>query len=126
RDATVTGVQTCALPIYSGHEHDVACRRFVHRDPLQAAKTHDLANLGLRGLATLVQHQDLLSGPEPSPGDAPDADAPDVARVIDVADLQLQRAVGVALRRLNALDDRPEKRPHVRSRPRQVERSGAQ
>src|SRR5213594_753221 len=74
----------------------------------------------------LVLHEDLLRGPEPSPGDAPDAVAPDVARVIDIADLQLQRAVGVAFRRLNALDDRPEKRPHVRSRPRQVERSGAQ
>src|SRR5216684_5461093 len=110
--------------LHPGHEHDVAYRRLVHRDSFQAAKTHDLADLGLRGLATLVQHQDLLSGPEPSPGDAPDADAPHVARVIDVADLQLQRAVGVALRRLNALDDRPEKRPHVRSRPRQVERRG--
>src|SRR2546427_2729819 len=87
---------------------------------------HDLANLGLRGLATLVQYQNLLRGPEAPAGDAPDADAPHVARVIDVADLQLQRAVGIAFRRLNALDDRPEKRPHVRSRPRQVERSGAQ
>jgi hypothetical protein len=45
--------------------------------------------------------------------DAADADRADVARVVELAHLQLQRAVDVDVRRRAVLDDRLEQRRHV-------------
>ena len=112
--------------LHSGHEHDVARDRLFHRDPLQAAEAHDLADLGLHGFLVCVQHKNFLRRPELAAADAPDADASHVARIVEVADLQLQRSVRISAGRRDAFDDRVEQRLHVVAGAGHIERCRAE
>ncbi|SBT08688.1 hypothetical protein ACCAA_600035 [Candidatus Accumulibacter aalborgensis] len=115
----------------AGDQHDVAGQCFVHRYPFQPLEAEDLADLGrlrramleLAGGIGLAIHDDHLLGRlQASALNAADADASDVARVIQRRDLQLQRPVDlVGVRRRNMLEDGVEHRPHVRRGLGQVE-----
>jgi len=68
----------------------------LHGLPLQAFELQDLVDFRLQGGGIFpVQHQHFLHRLDAPAADAADADLADVARVVERADLQLQRLVGV-------------------------------
>ena len=77
------------------HEHDVAGLRFIGDDAVEALEHEHLVHFRGYGRSIAVQHDDLLAGTQAAAIDAPDADPADIARIIERADLQLQRTVGV-------------------------------
>ena len=60
-----------------------------------------------------VEHGDFLPCRETSAADPSDAKTPDIARVVERGDLELQRLVRVADRRRHVRENRFEQRPHV-------------
>ena len=106
----------------SGDEHDIARRGRVDRHAGQPREAQDLADLAARTFGRAVQSHHVLAGGDAAPANAPDAQPADVARVVERADLQLQRAFRVAGGRRNAGENRLEQGPHVRSRHLRVER----
>ena len=94
--------------------HDVAGNRLGNLDPLQALEAEHLVHLREHRRFARNVHHHLVGGAQPAAADAADADAADVARVVERADLQLQRPVGVAVaRRRDAREDGFEQRAHV-------------
>ncbi len=89
-------------------------------------ESHDLVDFRFHGWLVAVQNEHLLRRLEPASRDAANADAPHVARIVEIADLQLQRSVRVALGRGNACEDGLEQGAHVCAGVRQLERCRSQ
>ncbi len=108
-------------------------QRDADADALDAVDQHDVARAGFGGLLALqalelqhlvdarierravraAVHRHVLHRLERALVDAADADAADVGRVVERADLQLQRCVGAALVRRHVLQDGVEQRCQV-------------
>ena len=101
----------------AGDEHDVAGLRRFDGHALHAREGEDLRHPRFRRELALgersVQHGDLLPRCEATAADPADAEPPDVARIVERGDLELQRRVGIASRRRHVREDRFEQRPHV-------------
>ncbi len=89
----------------------------VDRHALEPREREHLADLRLRGNLALperpVQHRDLGAGPERPAADAADAQPPDVARIVERRDLELQRRGRVPARLGHVRENRVEQRLHV-------------
>jgi hypothetical protein len=95
--------------------------------PALAEEAHHLHDPLVAHLAVAVDDHDRAAAANAPALDAPDADGADVARVVEQAHLQLQRAVLVDVRRRAVLHDRFEQRRHVgRRRARLVTGEAAQ
>jgi hypothetical protein len=79
----------------AGDQHDVAGFRFARLFALEACEHHDLGDFRLALVFLAVHHGDFLAGLHAALLDAADADAADIAVVVDGADLQLQRLVDI-------------------------------
>ncbi len=100
----------------AGEGDDVARARFVRLDAMQAEKAHHLHDALVAHLAFAIDDDDRAVAPDLAALDAPDADRPDVARIVEQTHLQLQRAVLVDVRRRAVLHDGFEQRRHVGGR----------
>jgi hypothetical protein len=96
-----------------GDQHDVAGGSRFQRHPVQAGEAEDLSDPCPHGLAPAVQHDDLLPGHEPAAPDAADAEPADIARIVERADLQLQRRFRIARRRRHPRQYGLEQRPQI-------------
>ena len=85
-------------------------------DAMQAEKAHHLHDALVAHLAFAIHDDDRAVAPDLAALDAADADRADVARIVEQADLQLQRAVLVDVRRRAVLHDGFEQRRHVGGR----------
>ena len=97
----------------AGEGDDVARRRLFDLDAVEAEEAEHLADALLAHGAIAVDDRDGLAAAQLAARDAADADRADVARVVELADLQLQRTVRVDLRRRAELDDLPVEDLHV-------------
>ena len=101
----------------AGDEHDVARLRGLDRHTLHPREGEDLRDPRLWGTSPSAsgpfEHGDLLPGRNAAAADPADAQPPDIARVIERGDLELQRLIGVAHRRRHVREDRLEQRAHV-------------
>ena len=78
-------------------QHDVTRTSFSGGNPFQPFELQDLLHPGLAGLAIRAfHHQHFLVGADGALADAAHADAADIGRIVDRADLQLQRCRRVA------------------------------
>jgi hypothetical protein len=100
----------------TGERDDVAGARLFRLDAMQAEKAHHLHDAFVAHLAFPIHHDDRAVATDLAALDAPDADRPDVARVVEQAHLQLQRAVLINVRRRAVFHDGFEQRRHVGSR----------
>ena len=79
-------------------------------DALHPGEREDLADSRFRRDLPFgeraVEHGDFLAGREPAAADPADAEPPDVARIVERGDLELQRPVGIADRRRHVREDR--------------------
>src|SRR6266571_1733733 len=94
-------------------EHDVAGLGFIHRGAFQPFELEYLVDACLDRLGAVLQHQHVLERVKAPAADAADADLADIARIIERADLQLQRTLGVLVAYRHVGEDRLEKRLHV-------------
>ncbi len=108
--------------IDAGNQHDVAGRRAFDRRALQPGEAEHLADLAARRRGIAGENHHFLPGDEAAAADPADTEPSDVARVVERADLQLQRPVGVAGGGGHAGENRFEQRPHVGARRSRVER----
>src|SRR5712691_8691991 len=77
-------------------EHDVPGLGFVHGGPFQPFELENLIDARLHRLGAFAfQYEHVLERPKAPAADAADADLADIARVIERADLQLQRTFGI-------------------------------
>ena len=101
----------------SVHQHDVAGLRLLGLCALKPLEYQHLVHLGADWCATFVvrsaQHGNGLPGTDAAAIDAPDADAADVARIIERADLKLQRTVRIVGAHRHMRKDGFEQRPHA-------------
>src|SRR5262249_54670758 len=105
-----------ADPLDTVDRNDVARQRLVGNDAFEALEYQDLVYFGEDGRAVrAAQHRYLLPGADAAPVDAADADTPDIARVVQRAELQLKRAVRVVSAHGHVFQYRPKERLHVRS-----------
>ena len=97
----------------AGDEHDVARDRLGLRHALEALEPEHLVDLRLTGELVAEHDRDFVARVQPAPPDLADADAADVARVVERVDAELQGPIDVVLGRYrNALQDRLEERLH--------------
>ena len=97
----------------AGDGHDVAGAGAVDRVALKAGEGQHLGDLARALVLIAVAHDNLLADLDRAAADAADADATDVRVVVQLRDLQLQRAVGIGLRGRRVLEDGFEQRAHV-------------
>jgi len=97
----------------AGDQHDVAGFGFLRRLALQPLEDVDLLDLGAALGFVAVHHRDFLARPDAAMGDAADADAADVAGIVERTDLQLQRPFDIDIGLCHMLEDRLEQRLHV-------------
>ena len=94
-------------------ENDVAGLRFLGQHALQSLEYPHLVRLRVHRRPVSVEHGDDLAGTDAAAVYASDADAADVARIIERADLQLKRTVRVVGANRHVLEYRFEERTHV-------------
>src|SRR5262249_45281721 len=82
--------------IDAGNEHDVPCLRGLDRLSLETGEAQHLPDASTHRRALAMQYRDVLSRNESSGADASEAETTDIARVVERADLELQRSVRVA------------------------------
>src|SRR5262245_55928008 len=92
---------------------DVASTRLLHLDALEAEEAEYLTDLLPAGVPGLVDHDHLIVAMDDAAADAPDADGPDVARVVEHADLELEGRIRIDRRGRAMLDDGAEEDAHV-------------
>ena len=95
---------------------DVTGTSLGHFDPLQPSETQYLQDAGIVRLVQFVDTHDRHVGAHRAAVDAADADGADIARIRQRADLHLERAVWLHLRRRHIRDDGFEQRRHVPAR----------
>ena len=109
----------------AGEGDDVARARLVLLDAVQPEEAEHLHDALAARLAVAIHHGDVHALADRAALDAADADRADVARVVELRHLQLQRTVGVHVRRRAVLDDGLEQRRHVAAAVRRVVRREA-
>ena len=87
---------------------DVAHVDVVDLLAAEALEPHELRDLLRHAVAVDIDVEDIHARPERAGQDAADADPADVIVVVDVRDEDLQRRLGVEVRRGHVLDDRVE------------------
>ena len=97
----------------AGHRDDVAGDGGIHRLTREALEREHLLDLGGAVVFAAVPQLDRLAGLDRAAADAADADASDVRVVVERRDLELQRRVGLALRRGHVVQDGFVQRAHV-------------
>ena len=99
----------------AGHRHDGAHICLGHRDLGQAVKFIQAADFDLQLLfrSVMVHDHDFLVHADLPVVDLADADAADIFVVVDGGDEQLQRGLGIALRRRDRIKDRIQQRAHI-------------
>ena len=106
----VSEISGCSMPANATMSPALASSDF---DAIQAEKAQHLHDALVAHLAFAIDDDDRAVAPDLAALDAADADRADVARIVELADLQLQRAVLVDVRRRAVLHDRFEQRRHV-------------
>ena len=92
-------------------QDDVAGFRLFDRLALQAFELEDLIDLVL----DVLERSKISCAGGSAPPDPSDADLADVARVVERADLELERRVRVLVAHRDVLEDRLEEGLHVRA-----------
>ena len=97
----------------AGERDDVAGARLVDLDAVEPEEAEHLHDTLAARAALAVDDRDVHAAAQHAALDAADADRADVARVVELRDLQLQRTVAIDVRRRAMLHDRLEQRRHV-------------
>ena len=77
----------------AGEGHDVARRRLLDLDAIEPEEAQDLHHPLLTHRARAIDHRDRHVAPERAAFYPADPDSADVARVVELRHLQLQRAL---------------------------------
>ena len=97
----------------AGDQDDVAGQRLLGWHAFEAVELEHLPDLGAAAALVAIHHGQRLVGADAAALDATDADLANVGRVVERADLQLQRPVLVDLGRRHVTDDRLVQGGHV-------------
>ena len=103
-------VSPMVMPSTPATGDDVADFGLGNVDALEAGEAEELGDAGLLERAVELGDGDVVAGVQGSLEDAGDGEAAEVVGVVEVGDLDLQDAVGIALAGGDGVDDRLEER----------------